>query len=102
RRRRPGGDCLSDLASLMRVHSRQPRARCVAAVAAVVGTMVCATADVRVRAQAANARFDALAALAEARMKEYGVPGVALGILADGHESIRGLGITNVEDPLPV
>jgi len=64
--------------------------------------MVCATADVRVRAQAANARFDALAALAEARMKEYGVPGVALGILADGHASIRGLGITNVEDPLPV
>src|SRR5258708_22231012 len=55
------------------------------------------------RAQvAANPRFDALVSLADAKMKEYGVPGVALGILADAKESIRGLGITNVEDPLPV
>ena len=35
-------------------------------------------------------------------MKEYGVPGVALGIVADGGTTIRGLGVTNVEDPLPV
>jgi CubicO group peptidase (beta-lactamase class C family) len=51
---------------------------------------------------AADARFDAIAALAEAKMKEYGVPGVALGIFQNGTVSIRGLGITNVEDPLPV
>jgi len=51
---------------------------------------------------AANPRFDAVASLAEAKMKEYGVPGVALGIVADGAVTIRGLGITNVEDPLPV
>jgi CubicO group peptidase (beta-lactamase class C family) len=51
---------------------------------------------------AANARFDALASLAEAKMKEYGVPGVALGVMADGSTTIRGLGVTNVEDPLPV
>jgi CubicO group peptidase (beta-lactamase class C family) len=49
-----------------------------------------------------NPRFDALASLAEAKMKEFGVPGVALGILQDGVVSIRGLGVTNVEDPLPV
>ena len=49
-----------------------------------------------------NPRFDALASLAEARMKEHGVPGVALGIVADGVVTIRGLGVTNVEDPLPV
>jgi CubicO group peptidase (beta-lactamase class C family) len=49
-----------------------------------------------------DARFDALATLAEAKMKEYGVPGVALGILQNGTVTIRGLGITNVEDPLPV
>ena len=30
------------------------------------------------------------------------MPGVALGIVADGETSIRGLGVTNVEDPLPV
>jgi CubicO group peptidase (beta-lactamase class C family) len=47
-------------------------------------------------------RFDALAKLAESKMKEYGVPGVALGILQNGAVTIRGLGITNVEDPLPV
>ena len=35
-------------------------------------------------------------------MKEYGVPGVALGIVADGVVTMRGIGVTNVEDPLPV
>lgn len=49
-----------------------------------------------------DARFDALASLAEAKMKEYGVPGVALGVIDGGTTTIRGLGITNVEDPLPV
>jgi CubicO group peptidase (beta-lactamase class C family) len=49
-----------------------------------------------------DARFDALATLAESKMKEYGVPGVALGILQNGNVTIRGLGVTNVEDPLPV
>jgi CubicO group peptidase (beta-lactamase class C family) len=47
-------------------------------------------------------RFDAIASLAEARMKELGVPGVAIGILNNGVATTRGLGITNVEDPLPV
>jgi CubicO group peptidase (beta-lactamase class C family) len=47
-------------------------------------------------------RFDAIASLAEAKMKEFGVPGVAIGILSNGVTTTRGLGITNVEDPLPV
>src|ERR1043166_9499400 len=51
---------------------------------------------------AGSPRFDALASLTEAKMKEYGVPGVALGIVQDGVVSIRGLGVTNIEDPLPV
>jgi CubicO group peptidase (beta-lactamase class C family) len=51
---------------------------------------------------AADARFEALIALAEAKMRDYRVPGVALGVLHNGSTSIRGLGITNVEDPLPV
>jgi CubicO group peptidase (beta-lactamase class C family) len=50
----------------------------------------------------ASPRFDRIASLAEARMKEYGVPGVALGVIADGEQTISGLGVTNVEDPLPV
>jgi len=56
----------------------------------------------KLRGQAQDTRFDALAKLAEAKMKEYGVPGVALGILQNGAVTIRGLGLTNVEDPLPV
>src|SRR5262252_3372572 len=55
-----------------------------------------------VRAQSTDTRFDAIAALAEAKMKEFGVPGVALGIINNGVATTRGLGITNVEDPLPV
>jgi CubicO group peptidase (beta-lactamase class C family) len=51
---------------------------------------------------ATNARVDALAPLVEAKMKEYGVPGVALGVIYDGATTIRGFGITNVEDSLPV
>jgi CubicO group peptidase (beta-lactamase class C family) len=51
---------------------------------------------------AADARFDAITALAEAKMKEFGVPGVAIGIISGGATTTRGLGITNIEDPLPV
>ena len=66
----------------------------------IIGLIVCAGAAT---AQAPrDARFEAIASLAQAKMKEFGVPGVALGILHDGSVAIRGLGITNVEDSLPV
>ena len=35
-------------------------------------------------------------------MREHGVPGLALGIIQDGQVTVRGVGVTNVEDPLPV
>ena len=35
-------------------------------------------------------------------MKEFGVPGVAIGVIHDGVVTTRGLGIINVEDSLPV
>src|SRR5262245_11752686 len=35
-------------------------------------------------------------------MREYGIPGVAVGIIENGVVMTRGLGVTNVEDPLPV
>ena len=54
-------------------------------------------------AQSPNtARFDGIVALTEAKMKEYGIPGVAIGIIDNGTVTTRGLGITNVEDSLPV
>src|SRR6266571_3084070 len=55
------------------------------------------------RAQpASDARFEAIATLAEAKMREYRVPGVALGIIDGPSETMRGLGVTGIEDPLPV
>ena len=38
----------------------------------------------------ADPRFDAVATLAEAKMKEFGVPGVAIGILNNGVATTRG------------
>lgn len=49
-----------------------------------------------------DARFDAIVSLAEAKMREYRVPGVAVGILENGAVTMRGLGVASVEDPLPI
>jgi CubicO group peptidase (beta-lactamase class C family) len=70
--------------------------------AVCVGAALVAIPHGRSHAQAANPRFAALVALAEAKMKEYGVPGVALGIVSAGDVTIQGVGVTNIEDPLPV
>lgn len=53
-------------------------------------------------AQVPPNRFAALAAFAEAKMREYRIPGVALGIVDNKVITTRGLGVTNVEEPLPV
>lgn len=70
-------------------------------IAALAATVVVAPVAGQ-RTAPADTRIDAVAALATARMKEHGVPGLALGILHDGVATIRGLGVTNLEDPLPV
>jgi CubicO group peptidase (beta-lactamase class C family) len=71
-------------------------------VSAALATAV-TVAPPALRAQTPSSpNFDALASLAAAKMREYGVPGVALGVIADGRSTIRGLGVTNVDDPLPV
>jgi CubicO group peptidase (beta-lactamase class C family) len=73
---------------------------CVAVVAAVV--CLAAPPPPPLHAQSSDPKFDALVKLTEAGMKEHGVPGVAIGMIVDGKATIRGLGVTNVEDPLPV
>ena len=55
-----------------------------------------------VAAQSQDPRFASIASLAETKMREYGVPGVAIGIISGGSTMVQGLGITNVEDSLPV
>jgi CubicO group peptidase (beta-lactamase class C family) len=73
-----------------------------AAIPCVALAVVSFTAAPRAQAPGPAGRFDALVAFAEARMREHRVPGVALGIIDNGVVSTRGLGVTNVEDPLPV
>jgi CubicO group peptidase (beta-lactamase class C family) len=47
-------------------------------------------------------KFETIVSLAEAKMREFGVPAVAIGIIDNGVVTTKGLGITNVEDPLPI
>lgn len=49
-----------------------------------------------------NNRFDGIIELAQAKMREHHVPGVAIGIFDNGIVTTRGLGVTNLDDPLPV
>jgi CubicO group peptidase (beta-lactamase class C family) len=49
-----------------------------------------------------KATFDQLCTYVENRMKAEGVPGVALGLLYEGKTYTAGLGVTNVDHPLPV
>jgi CubicO group peptidase (beta-lactamase class C family) len=52
--------------------------------------------------QQPDVRVDDIAALVTAKMAEYHVPGVGLGIFKNGQTTVRGFGVTNVDDPQPV
>lgn len=60
----------------------------------------------RVPSEAARAaddpRFERVASVVTEKMKEYRVPGVALGIWHAGQTATRGFGVTNLDHPLPV
>jgi CubicO group peptidase (beta-lactamase class C family) len=47
-------------------------------------------------------RFDELATLVTQKMTEYRIPGVALGVMREGQLTVRGFGVTNLDDPQPV
>jgi CubicO group peptidase (beta-lactamase class C family) len=49
-----------------------------------------------------NSRFESIIELTRAKMQEFKVPGVAIGIFDNGVLTTRGLGVTNLEDPIPV
>ncbi|MEV6216853.1 serine hydrolase domain-containing protein [Nocardia sp. NPDC051833] len=48
------------------------------------------------------AAFAELDAKIETAMRAYRIPGVAVGVLTDGEEYIKGYGVTNVDRPVPV
>ncbi|MBI3402556.1 MAG: beta-lactamase family protein [Acidobacteria bacterium] len=50
----------------------------------------------------ADSRFKALASLVSEKMRDYHIPGVALGIVENGTVTMRAFGVTNVDDPLPI
>ena len=72
------------------------------AVAAIALTVLFAGTTTRARQTPADPIFESLATLVTAKMHEYRIPGVAMGVLRDGQTSIRGFGIRNVNDPQPV
>jgi CubicO group peptidase (beta-lactamase class C family) len=49
-----------------------------------------------------EARFEAIAERVRAAMRDHRVPGVGLGVLADGHTTLRGFGVTSLDDPQPI
>jgi CubicO group peptidase (beta-lactamase class C family) len=50
----------------------------------------------------ADPDFHELDAKIRASMAQYGIPGVAVGVLAQGREYVKGYGVTNVDYPVPV
>jgi CubicO group peptidase (beta-lactamase class C family) len=80
--------------------------------AAAAGVLTAAVAPARwtpVRAAAAAAAaqpaepdFSQLDDVIRAGMAQYGIPGVAVGVLAQGREYVKGYGVTNVDYPVPV
>jgi len=49
-----------------------------------------------------EAKWDRLSEVVEQKMKQTGVPGVAVGILHEGQTTAAGFGVTNVDHPQPV
>lgn len=68
---------------------------------AVLSAIGLAAATV-VLADEADSRFDRVTATVAGTMKDAGVPGVALGVLAEGRRFTRGFGVTSVDNPLTV
>ena len=70
--------------------------------AILIALVTLATPAPAVRAQAPSPRFEQIATLITQKMAEYGVPGVAFGVLKDGQLLTRGFGVTNLDDVRPV
>lgn len=69
--------------------------------AAALATLLAAVPASTLAPQA-DPKFEQIAALVSRKMTEYGVPGVAVGIVKNGHTTVRGLGVTNLDNSQPV
>lgn len=74
-----------------------------AAVSILAALLLVAAFPARVpTAPQADAAFEQLATLVKQKMAEHSVPGVAFGVLKNGQLTMRGFGVTNVDDQLPL
>jgi CubicO group peptidase (beta-lactamase class C family) len=71
-----------------------PALAAAAALAVVVAAAPAATVAPQV-----DPKFEQLASLVTQKMAEYGVPGVAFGIVKNGRATVRGFGVTNLDNP---
>jgi CubicO group peptidase (beta-lactamase class C family) len=68
-----------------------------------VAFLIVATSPARVtNAPQDDQTFEQLASLVTQKMTEYGVPGVAFGVLRNGHLTMRAFGVTNLDNPQPL
>jgi CubicO group peptidase (beta-lactamase class C family) len=89
-------------ATSLRRLSRRTMLRATGGVAAAAIARVDARSARAVTSKLAEPLFQVLDDKIEAAMARYHVPGVAVGVLHDGREYVRGYGVTNVDYPLPV
>jgi CubicO group peptidase (beta-lactamase class C family) len=72
------------------------------ALALLATAALVAAAPVPASVAQADPKFEQVAALVTRKMTEYGIPGVAFGIVSNGQSVVRAFGVTNVEEPQPV
>ena len=72
------------------------------AVAAICASLLVASHRAPRAQTSADPAFETVAQLITAKMREYHVPGVAMGVFRDGQMTTRGFGVTGVEDPQPL
>jgi CubicO group peptidase (beta-lactamase class C family) len=68
----------------------------------VVLTVGALTASAPASRGQADPRIEQVATLITQKMAEYGIPGVAFGVVRNGQVTGRGFGVTNVDDPQPI
>jgi CubicO group peptidase (beta-lactamase class C family) len=69
---------------------------------ALFGAPATAAAQRATAATPAGPRFEAIAALVREKMRAYRVPGVGLGVTVNGATTLRGFGVTSLDDPRPI
>jgi CubicO group peptidase (beta-lactamase class C family) len=67
-----------------------------------LGGAVDGTPAAPARGSQSDERFESVARLVSEKMAEHRIPGVAVGVFKDGRTTLRGFGVTNLEDPAPV